>query len=52
VQQGADVLVAGNAIFGADDPMDAFGRLRLSAELAGEQAGSSRGYIRTDEGFL
>jgi len=52
VEHGADVLVAGNAIFGADDPIDAFGRLRLSAELAGEQAGSSRGYIRTDEGFL
>jgi ribulose-phosphate 3-epimerase len=52
VEQGAEVLVAGNAVFGAQDPNDAFARLRLSAELAAEQVGSFRSPIRIDEGFL
>jgi len=34
VEAGATVLVAGNAIFGADDPLDAARRLRAAAERA------------------
>jgi ribulose-phosphate 3-epimerase len=34
VEAGATVLVAGNAIFGAADPLDAAGRLRAAAERA------------------
>ncbi len=31
---GADVFVAGSAVFGADDPAQAVGRLRTQAEAA------------------
>ena len=35
---GADIIVAGSAVFGADDPAEAVARLRSSAEaLAGDQ---------------
>ncbi|HEX7878418.1 MAG TPA: ribulose-phosphate 3-epimerase [Candidatus Eisenbacteria bacterium] len=52
VEAGTSILVAGNAIYKYPDPSDAFTRLRLTAELAGESSGRPRGLIRTDEGFL
>jgi ribulose-phosphate 3-epimerase len=42
VEAGADVLVAGNAVFGADDPAQAVRNLRAQAERAASPGGSSR----------
>jgi ribulose-phosphate 3-epimerase len=42
VEAGADVLVAGNAVFGADDPAQAVRNLRTQAERAASPRGSSQ----------
>jgi ribulose-phosphate 3-epimerase len=42
-EAGADVFVAGNAVFGADDPTEAVRALRARAERAVAGAGWSEG---------
>ena len=42
-EAGADVFVAGSAVYGADDPAAAASRLRAAAEKATAAAGWSEG---------
>jgi ribulose-phosphate 3-epimerase len=42
VRAGAEILVAGSAIFGSDDPAEATRNLRAAAERAAASAGAAR----------
>lgn len=52
VQAGVQILVAGNAVLKAKDPIQALKNIRQSAELAAQESGSTRAQSRPDEGFL